>query len=72
MKKILSFVLAILFVLLAGCSDIENFDQSQNSESNESGLLSFWDEPEENTSEESSVEETTSSEKLWQSNINTL
>ena len=44
MRKTLSFILAILFLFLSGCSDIESYVPSDFIESEESSSLSFFEE----------------------------
>ena len=58
-KNLLSFILAILFILMSGCSDIENQDFSSISESEESPSFSFWEELEKALEESESSSETT-------------
>ncbi len=57
-KKLLSFILAILFVLMSGCSDIESQDFSSTAESEESSSFSFWEELENILEESESSSET--------------
>ncbi len=58
-KKLLSFILAILFILMSGCSDIESQDFSSISESEESSSFSFWEELEKALEESESSSEAT-------------
>ena len=57
-KKLLSFILAILFVLMSGCSDVESYDFSSVAESEESASFSFWEELEKALEESESSSET--------------